>query len=76
VAHIDHICQLVGDADHVGLGTDFDGGFGIESVPREISGVSDLPLIAKTLTDYGYSETNAKAIMGGNWLRLVGSSLS
>lgn len=75
VAHIDHICQLVGDADHVGLGTDFDGGFGVESVPSEISGVSDLPLIAKALTEYGYGEQDAEGVLGGNWLRLLGASL-
>jgi membrane dipeptidase len=75
VAHVDHICQLIGDADHVGLGTDFDGGFGVESVPNEISEVSDLGLIAKALTGYGYSEKDAQGIMGGNWLGLLRSSL-
>ena len=33
VAHIDHICQIAGDARHVGLGTDFDGGWGWPQVP-------------------------------------------
>jgi membrane dipeptidase len=75
VAHIDYICQLVGDANHVGLGTDFDGGFGVESVPSEISEVADLPLIAKALTDYGYSKQEAEGVLGGNWLRLLGSAL-
>ncbi len=32
-AHIDHICQLAGNARHVGLGSDFDGGFGLELGP-------------------------------------------
>ncbi len=30
LAHIDHVCQLLGDARHVGIGSDFDGGFGRE----------------------------------------------
>ncbi|HET6445798.1 MAG TPA: membrane dipeptidase [candidate division Zixibacteria bacterium] len=75
VAHIDHICQLVGDAQHVGLGTDFDGGFGVEAIPAEISGVSDLPLIAKALGNYGYSDPDIQGIMGDNWLRILRSSL-
>lgn len=73
VAHIDHICQLVGDADHVGIGSDFDGGFGVESIPAELSNVSDLPLVGKALTDYGYQEEAISGIMGGNWLRLLRS---
>jgi membrane dipeptidase len=75
VAHIDHICQLAGDALHVGLGTDFDGGFGVESVPSEFHEVTDLKLIAKALRNYGYSEADTKGIMGENWLRLLRASL-
>jgi membrane dipeptidase len=74
-AHIDHICQLAGDASHVGLGTDFDGGFGVESVPKEISEVADLQLIAKNLSDYGYDDDDIVGIMGENWLRLLRRSL-
>jgi membrane dipeptidase len=75
VAHIDYICQLVGNAQHVGLGTDFDGGFGVEAIPAEISGVSDLPLIAKALGNYGYSDPGIQGIMGDNWLRLLRTAL-
>jgi len=39
----DHICQLAGDAAHVGIGTDFDGGFGLQSTPRELDSIADLP---------------------------------
>lgn len=39
-AQIDHICQLAGDAKHVGIGTDFDGGFGLESVPGEVDNIT------------------------------------
>ena len=41
-AAIDHVCQVVGDAAHVGLGSDFDGGFGAEAAPAEIDTVADL----------------------------------
>jgi microsomal dipeptidase-like Zn-dependent dipeptidase len=33
VTAIDHVCQLAGDARHAGIGTDFDGGFGMKSAP-------------------------------------------
>ena len=42
VAHMDHVCQLAGDALHSGIGSDFDGGFGVQSVPPEIDTVADL----------------------------------
>ena len=37
VAHIDHICQIAGDARHVGLGSDFDGGWGWPHAPAELN---------------------------------------
>jgi membrane dipeptidase len=71
VAHIDHICQVVGDAAHIGLGTDFDGGFGVESVPAEIKNLSDLPLIGKALKEKGYTQEDIDGFMGQNWLRIL-----
>jgi membrane dipeptidase len=74
LAHIDHVCQLLGDARHVGLGTDMDGGFGVDDIPAEIDSVVDLPLIAKKLLDAGYEEADVAQIMGGNWLNLLRST--
>ena len=71
IAHIDHICQLAGDARHVGIGSDFDGGFGLQSVPPEIDTIADLQLIATKLISRGYSETDAANVLGGNWLRIL-----
>jgi membrane dipeptidase len=71
VAHIDHMCQLVGDAAHVGIGSDFDGGFGREHVPAEIESAASLPLIAEALKSYGYGPADIAQIMGGNWLALL-----
>jgi len=34
LAHIDHICQTIGDATHVGIGSDLDGGFGANDIPN------------------------------------------
>jgi membrane dipeptidase len=71
VRAIDHVCQSVGDAYHVALGSDFDGGFGSESAPAGIDTVADLPKIATALDEHGFEAAHIEAIMGGNWLRLL-----
>ncbi len=68
-AHIDHICQIAGDARHAGIGTDFDGGFGWPAVPLEIDTIADLQKLAPVLSEYGYSEESISAILGNNWRR-------
>ncbi|MGB8212892.1 MAG: membrane dipeptidase [Anaerolineales bacterium] len=68
-AHVDHICQMAGDARHVGLGTDFDGGFGLEAVPVGIDTIADLQKLGPILEAKGYNETDVTAILGENWLR-------
>ena len=75
VRHIDHICQLAGDARHVGIGSDFDGGFGSESIPREIDTIADLPRLADALLAAGFAEADVAQVMGGNWLRKLESIL-
>lgn len=75
VNHIDYICQMAGDANHVGIGTDFDGGFGLGSVPHEIDSVADLQKLIPLLREKGYAENDIRAIMGDNWLSLLKSTL-
>ncbi len=71
VAHIDHICQLLGSANHVGIGSDLDGGFGAADIPTEMDSVLDLGLIGERLRAKGYTTADIDNIMGGNWLRLL-----
>jgi membrane dipeptidase len=68
VAQIDMICQMAGDALHVGLGTDFDGGFGLQSVPDGLDTIADLQSLAPLLAQKGYSQGDIAAIFGQNWL--------
>ena len=75
VDHIDHICQLAGDARHVGIGTDFDGGFGWQSTPKEIDTIADLQKLVPLLSARGYSKEDATAILGGNWINQLNRSL-
>ena len=73
--HIDYICQLAGDARHVGIGSDFDGGFGWQHVPEEINSIADLQQLAPLLAEKGYSDNDLAAIFGGNWLNVLESAL-
>lgn len=68
VDHIDHVCQLAGDSLHVGIGSDFDGGFGLQSVPPEIDTIADLQKVGPLLAERGYSEGDIANILGGNWI--------
>ena len=67
-AQMDYICQKAGNARHVGFGTDFDGGFGLQQIPEGLDTIADLQLVAPLLQTRGYTETDISAIMGGNWL--------
>ena len=42
VDNIDHICQLAGNSNHVGIGTDLDGAFGKEQCPADLDTITDL----------------------------------
>lgn len=75
VRAIDTVCQIAGDAFHVGLGTDFDGGFGVSATPAELDTIADLPRLADALASAGYRDDYIAAIMGGNWLRVLWQSL-
>lgn len=66
IDHIDYIVRLIG-ADHVGLGSDFDG---IESPPKELDDVASYPLITRELLKRGYSPADIKKILGGNFIRV------
>ena len=74
-AQIDHICQLAGDTRHAGLGTDFDGGFGLQSAPEGLDSIADLQKLDPILANHGYSEADKTAILGLNWKRFLEESL-
>jgi membrane dipeptidase len=68
-AHVDYICQIAGDARHVGLGSDFDGGFGLSAIPAGMDTIADLQNLGPILKEIGYHDEEVKAILGENWLR-------
>ncbi len=64
VEAIDHICQIVGHAEAAGIGSDLDGGFGLESIPAELSSAADLVLFEGLCANAGtvrrtYGESSA-----------------
>ena len=64
--HIDHIVNLVGP-DHLGLGSDYDGGI---SPPFDLYDSTCYPYLTKKLFDKGYSENDIKKFLGLNLLRV------
>ncbi|HOP06970.1 MAG TPA: dipeptidase [candidate division Zixibacteria bacterium] len=68
VDHIDHIYKLVG-ADHIGLGSDFDG---IARSPEGLADCSQWPNLTAELVRRGYRAREIRKILGGNFLRIIG----
>jgi|TARA_B110000914_G_scaffold90079_1_gene79151 membrane dipeptidase len=66
VDHIDHICQLIGNCDHICLGTDLDGGFGKEQCPYDLNTISDLQKLDLLLKNRGYSNNDVEKIFHKN----------
>jgi membrane dipeptidase len=66
VEHIDHAVKVAG-ADHVGLGSDFDGA----TMPLGMEDASKLPKITEALLTRGYAEKDVEKILGGNILRVM-----
>lgn len=73
--HMDHICQIAGDADHAAIGSDADGGFGAEHTPAGLDTIADFNKIGDTLSGRGYNDQQVAAVMHGNWLRFFGAVL-
>ena len=68
VDHIDHVCQIAGNARHAALGTDLDGGFGKEQSPADLETIADLGNIAGILAARGYSQEDIDGILYRNWV--------
>ncbi|TKC63942.1 peptidase M19 [Pedobacter hiemivivus] len=71
IDHIDHICQLAGNANHVGIGSDLDGAFGKEQCPYDLETIADLQKIPTLFKNRGYSTADVENLMHGNWLRFL-----
>lgn len=66
--HIDHIVRVAG-VDHVGIGSDFDGGGTL------LKDATELPKITEGLLKRGYSRDDVEKILGGNFIRVLSKVL-
>ncbi|MDB5231537.1 MAG: peptidase [Chitinophagaceae bacterium] len=71
IDHFDHICQLSGNALHIGVGSDLDGAFGTEQCPYDLETIADLRQLPELFQRRGYSTEDIGNIMHGNWLRFL-----
>jgi membrane dipeptidase len=71
VDHIDHVCQIAGNALHSGIGSDLDGGFGSEQTPGDLSTIADLARIAELLAKRGYAQADVERIMWKNFVEFL-----
>lgn len=75
VDHMDHICQIAGNANHIGIGTDLDGGYGREQTPADLDSIADLTRLPEMLARRGYTPTDIEGVMHGNFLRFLRKNL-
>ncbi|HEX9116919.1 MAG TPA: membrane dipeptidase [Anaerolineae bacterium] len=67
--HAEHMARVAG-WDHVGIGSDLDGGFGLEESPVEIQTIADLHKVGTAVP-----VAARDAVLGANWLRFLRASL-
>ena len=67
--HFDYIAERIG-IDHVGFGSDFDGG----TMPEELRDVAGLPRLVSFLEDRGYDEAAMRKITLDNWMRVLAAT--
>ena len=71
IDNIDHICQLSGNAFHVGIGSDLDGAFGKEQSPVDLDTIADLQKIPLMLSKKGYTKIDIENIMSQNFIKFL-----
>lgn len=71
IDHMDHICQIAGNTNHIAIGSDLDGAFGKEQSPHDIETIADLQKLPDLLKKRGYSEEDVSKVMHGNWLSFL-----
>jgi len=74
--HIDHICQIAGNAHYVGIGSDLDGAFGTEQCPSDVDTIADLQKLVSILKKRGYSPSDINNICSENWIRFYRNAWS
>ena len=71
INHMDHVCQLAGNSNHIAIGSDLDGAFGKEQSPYDLETIADLQKLPALLSKRGYKANDIENVMHGNWLRFL-----
>lgn len=71
IDHMDHICQIAGNTNHIGIGTDLDGAYGKEQCPYDLETIADMQKLPGMLMKRGYTQSDCEKIAHGNWLRVL-----
>ncbi len=71
IAHVRHVCDLAGSVNHVGIGTDMDGGLGRDQIPEEIKTSADMPHLRDALAAAAFSTDDIDKILFANWMRVL-----
>ena len=75
VDNIDHVCQLAGNTNHAGIGSDLDGAFGTEQCPYDLKTIADLQKLSVLLEKRGYLASDIEKLMSGNFLNFLRKNL-
>ncbi|MBL9030320.1 MAG: membrane dipeptidase [Phycisphaerae bacterium] len=75
IDHVEHVCALVGHRRAVVLGSDMDGGFSAEQLPRGIDSPTGFDLLADELGRRGWGDADIGGFAWGNWSRALGFDL-
>jgi membrane dipeptidase len=71
IAHVERVCELTGSREHVGLGSDMDGGISADDLPEGIDTPGDLHTLSDALRARGWSDEEIAGFERGNWLRVL-----
>jgi len=69
--HMEHVCQLAGNARHTAIGTDLDGGYGLEQSPGDLDTIADLQRLPGMLRRRGFNDADIELVAHGNWVRFL-----
>jgi membrane dipeptidase len=75
IDHMDHICQIAGNARHIGIGSDLDGAFGTEQTAADLDTIADLARVPDLLRARGYAEADVENVANRNFVNFLRNSL-
>jgi membrane dipeptidase len=75
IAHVEHVCELVGHRAAVALGSDMDGGFSSAEMCEGIDSPAGLWRLAERLSERGWSDGEIRGFAHGNWLRFLAEAV-